>query len=102
MGTLYLTKDARMYNGENIVSSISGAGKTVSVKSVSLVQLFATPWTLAYQASLSMGFPRQEHWSGVPLPSPTKGTSGQIKIIGKTAMAFYMNELAFVYQRPSA
>ena len=38
----------------------------------------------------------------VTLPSPTKGTSGQIKIIGKTATAFYMNELAFVYQRPSA
>ena len=30
----------------------------------------ATPWTVAYQAPLSMGFPRQEYWSGVPLPSP--------------------------------
>ena len=70
MGTLYLTKDARMYNGENIVSSISGAGKTVSVKSVSLVQLFATPWIVAYQALPSMGFSRQEYWSGLPFPSP--------------------------------
>ena len=34
------------------------------------VQLCATPWTAAYQASLSMGFSRQEHWSGLPLPSP--------------------------------
>ena len=34
------------------------------------VQLFATPWTAALQAPLSMGFPRQEHWSGVPLLSP--------------------------------
>ena len=34
------------------------------------VQLFATPWTVAYQAPLSMEFSRQEYWSGVPLPSP--------------------------------
>ena len=31
---------------------------------------FATPWTVAHQAPLSMGFPRQEYWSGVPFPSP--------------------------------
>ena len=36
----------------------------------SRVRLFATPWTAAYQAPLSMGFSRQEYWSGVPLPSP--------------------------------
>ena len=34
------------------------------------IQLLATPWTAAYQAPLSMGFARQEYWSGVPLPSP--------------------------------
>ena len=32
--------------------------------------LFATPWTVAQQAPLSMGFPRQEDWSGLPFPSP--------------------------------
>ena len=42
----------------------------VKVKSFSRVQLLATPWTAAYQAPLSMGFSRQEYWSGVPLPSP--------------------------------
>ena len=36
----------------------------------SRVRLCATPWTAAYQASLSMGFSRQEHWSGLPFPSP--------------------------------
>ena len=36
-------------------------------KSLSRVRLLATPWTAAYQAPLSMGFSRQEHWSGVPL-----------------------------------
>ena len=40
------------------------------MKSLSPVRLFATPWTAAYQAPLSMGFSRQEYWSGVPLPSP--------------------------------
>ena len=40
------------------------------VKSLSRVRLLATPWTAAYQASPSMGFSRQEYWSGVPLPSP--------------------------------
>ena len=34
------------------------------------VQLFVTPWTTACQAPQSMGFPRQEHWSGFPFPSP--------------------------------
>ena len=40
------------------------------VKSLSRVWLFATPWTTAYQAPPSMGFSRQEYWSGLPLPSP--------------------------------
>ena len=42
----------------------------MKVKSLSRVQLLATPWTAAYQAPPSMGFSRQEYWSGVPLPSP--------------------------------
>ena len=42
----------------------------VKVKSLSRVRLFVTPWTVAYQAPLSMGFPRQEYWSGLPFPSP--------------------------------
>ena len=42
----------------------------VKVKSLSHVQLFVTPWTAAYQAPPSMGFSRQEYWSGLPLPSP--------------------------------
>ena len=36
------------------------------------VQLFATSWTIAYQAPPSMGFSRQEHWSGLPFPSPMR------------------------------
>ena len=41
----------------------------VKVKPLSCIQLFATPWTVAYQAPPSMGFSRQEYWSGLPFPS---------------------------------
>ena len=37
---------------------------------LSCVQLFATPWTVAHQVPLSMGFSREEYWSGLPFPSP--------------------------------
>ena len=46
------------------VSSVS------SVQSLSRVRLFATPWTVAYQALPTMGFSRQEYWGGLPFPSP--------------------------------
>ena len=49
----------------------------VKVKSLSRVQFLATPWTAAYQAPLSMGFSRQEYWSGVPLPSPLGALSNR-------------------------
>ena len=51
--------------------SFSDAWKwKVKGKSLSRVRLLATPWTAAYQAPLSMGFSRQEYWTGLPLPSP--------------------------------
>ena len=54
---------------EWVAISSSNAWKwKVKVKSLSPVRLLATPWTAAYQAPPSMGFSRQEHWSGVPLP----------------------------------
>ena len=58
---------------EWVAISFSNAWKwkvKVKVKSLSHVRLLATPWTAAHQAPLSMGFSRQEYWSGVPLPSP--------------------------------
>ena len=42
------------------------------VKPLSHVRLFATPWTVAYKAPLSMEFSGQEYWSGLPFPSPTQ------------------------------
>ena len=56
---------------EWVAISFSNAWKwKVKVKSLRRVRLPATPWTTAYQAPPSMGFSRQEYWSGVPLPSP--------------------------------
>ena len=56
---------------EWVAISFSNARKwKVKAKSLSCVWLLATPWTAAHQASPSMGFSRQEYWSGVPLPSP--------------------------------
>ena len=57
---------------EWVAVSFSNAWKwKMKVKSLSCVRLLATPWTAAYQAPPSMGFSRQEYWSGVPLPSST-------------------------------
>ena len=62
---------------EWVAISFSGEWKwKVKVKSLSRVGLLATPWTAAHQAPPSMGFSRQEYWSGVPLPSPKQLLSG--------------------------
>ena len=56
---------------EWVAISFSNAWKwKVKVKLLSLVRLFATPWTAAHEAPPSMGFSRQEYWSGLPLLSP--------------------------------
>ena len=56
---------------EWVAISFSNAGKwKVKVKLFSCVWLLATPWTAAHRAPPSMGFSREEYWSGVPLPSP--------------------------------
>ena len=58
---------------EWVAISFSNAWKwKVKVKSLSRIRLLATPWTAAYCPPPSMGFPRQEYCSGVPLPSPYK------------------------------
>ena len=64
-----------MYHNFFIHSSVDGRlgcfhVLKVKVKSLSRVQFFAAPWTTAYQIPLSMGFSRQECWSGLPFPSP--------------------------------
>ena len=70
---------------EWIAISFSNAWKwKVKGRSLSCVQLFATPWTAAYQAPPSMGFSRQEHWNGVPSPSPAipLNTGFKVAVIG--------------------
>ena len=64
---------------EWVAISFSNAWKwKVNVKSLSRVRLLATLWTAAYEAPPSMGFSRQEYWSGLPLPSPDLGYSNDI------------------------
>ena len=50
----------------------------MKVKSLGHVRLFATPWTAAYQAPPSMGFARQEYWSGLPFPSPVYESESEV------------------------
>ena len=65
---------------EWVAISFSDAWKwKVKVKSLSHVQLSATPWTAAYHAPPSMGFSRQEYWSGLPLPSPMTNLDSILK-----------------------
>ena len=66
-GAMKLEKNIESLGGSDtcLISTLK-----VKVKSLSHVGLFATPWTIAYQASQSMGFSRQEYWSGMPFPSP--------------------------------
>ena len=52
---------------------------TELVKSRSRVRLFSTPWTVAHQAPLSMGFSRHEYWNGLPFPSPGDLSNSGIK-----------------------
>ena len=67
---------------EWVAISFSNAWKwNVKVKSLSRVRLLETPWTAAHQAPPSMGYSRQEYWSGVPLPSPLEGYYSLIKLI---------------------
>ena len=69
---------------EWVAISFSNAWKwKVKVESLSRVRLLATPWTVAYWAPPSMGFSRQEYWSGVPLPSPTGSPVSGFNFRGK-------------------
>ena len=66
---------------EWVAISSSNAWKwKVKVKSLSRVRLFETPWTAAFQAPPSMGFSRQEYWSGAPLPFPKHALGKIIKL----------------------
>ena len=61
----------------------------VKVKSLSCVQLFVTPWTIAYQAPPSMGFSRQEYWNGLPFPSSILELIMTIKSLGQVRKSDY-------------
>ena len=60
----------RLDSLQDLINSIMKVKEKVKVKSLTSVQLFETPWTVAYHALPSMGFSRQEYWSGLPFPFP--------------------------------
>ena len=70
IGDIFINKTG--YNKEPQKLPNPRFGVKVKVKSLSRVQLFPTPWTVAYQAPPPMGFSRQEYWSGVPLIAVAK------------------------------
>ena len=81
---------------EWVAISFSNAWKwKAKVKSLNRAWLLATPWTAAYQAPPSMGFPRQEYWSGVPLPSPVGGWSAPYMPVKSIVMMFSIFLLLF-------
>ena len=72
---------------EWVAISFSNAWKgKVKVKLLSRVRLFTTPWSAAYQAPSSMGFSRQEYWSGVPYRVPTNVKIGFLQMQVKTKL----------------
>ena len=80
--TAMLKKDGQGMKGK------SGSRETVVLSHFSRVRLSATPWTMACQAPLSMGFSRQEHWSGLPFPSPAiKYEVSEVKLLSRVQTA---------------
>ena len=80
---------------EWVAISFSNAWKwKVKVKSLSRVWLLATPWTAAHQAPPSMGFSRQEYWSGVPSPSPSVGINEPIFQLSLSLSSGLINKVA--------
>ena len=69
-------------------------------KSLSHVQLFPTPWTVAYQGPSSMGFSRQEYWSGLPCPSPEP--SLVLPKLSKQRLPRFSNHVQFVKREAGA
>ena len=83
---------------EWVAISFSNARKwKVKVKSLSRAWLLATPWAAAYLASPTLGFSRQEYWSGMPLPSPYACTYGCIwfLVLFRSTRSFYFSVYSF-------
>ena len=79
----------------------------MKVKSLSHVRLFVTPWTVAYQAPLTMGFSRQAYWSGLPFPSPgdlpnpgIEPASSSLEADALTSTNKQVNKLLYHFKKP--
>ena len=61
------------------------------VWSLSCIQLLATPWTVAHRSLLSMGFSKQEYWSGLPFPSPGDLPDPGIELVSSELQADFLS-----------
>ena len=74
----------------------------MKVKSLSRVRLFATLWTVAHQSPLSMGFSRQDYWTGLPFPSPGDHPDPGIEPASPAAPALQAESLPLSHLRSLA
>ena len=84
-------------NHSSKFSCNSGMGTTVSACMFSCVRLFMIPWTIAHEAPLSMGFHRQDCWSGLPFPTP--GTTINKFLLKNTGLPWWLRWLSVCRQR---
>ena len=92
--------EGKMYGKSNMETYITMCKIDVCVcQLLSCVQLFATPQTVAHQAPLSMRFSKQEHWSGLPVPSP-KETIERKKVKSLSHVQIFATPWTVAYQAP--
>ena len=83
----YIVKQKKDYQAANTLFTILYIKITSVLSHFSHVQLFATPWTIAHQAPLSMGFSKQEYWSALPCPPPGDLPNPGIKPVSRMSPA---------------
>ena len=81
-----------LMKGVSFLLYLSPTAAVVVVQSPSHTDSFTTPWTVAHQAPLSIGFPRQEYWSGLPLPCPGHLLNPGIETMSPALQAFFTTE----------
>ena len=79
---------------DQIKKSVNGFLKVHVLGHFSCIHFFATLWTVAFQAPLSMGFSSQEYWSGLPCPLPGNLPNPGIKVVSPASPAFQVDSLS--------
>ena len=83
---------------QQMLSELNSSLNPCTLSCFSRVQLFATPWTTVYQTALSMGFYRQDYWSGLPFPPPGNLLDPRIEPMSPAAPALQADSLPLSQQ----